>query len=87
MLSPCRQALDGVTVVRKGAEDAICSGGEVGRVSAASSPRRCGGQGDVLAGTLAVFIVRAPSLAHPPPVSSIKACVGCDRPSVHNVGR
>jgi len=49
----CR-ALDHVTVVLKGRYDLISNGEVTVRVEEQGSPRRCGGQGDVLAGTLGV---------------------------------
>ncbi|KAL9233196.1 hypothetical protein vseg_008223 [Gypsophila vaccaria] len=45
-----------VTVLRKGKSDLICDGTEVCSVSIFGSPRRCGGQGDILSGSVAVFI-------------------------------
>mmetsp|Transcript_24480 Transcript_24480/g.26768 ORF Transcript_24480/g.26768 Transcript_24480/m.26768 type:complete len:301 (-) Transcript_24480:13-915(-) len=46
-------ALGGVTVYRKGEVDLITSGNDVYAITERGSPRRCGGQGDILAGTLA----------------------------------
>jgi ATP-dependent NAD(P)H-hydrate dehydratase len=43
----------GGTVVRKGAEDCISNGHKTIRCSVEGAPRRCGGQGDILAGIMA----------------------------------
>jgi ATP-dependent NAD(P)H-hydrate dehydratase len=52
--------LDGVVVLRKGPVDMISSGSQICHsVSSWGSPRRCGGQGDILAGALAVFLAWA----------------------------
>lgn len=48
--------LDGPVVVSKGAFDVITNGKESVRCTEASTPRRCGGQGDILSGALAVFV-------------------------------
>jgi len=48
-------SLDKVTILLKGRDDLVSDGGDVVlRVQAPGSPRRCGGQGDVLAGALTV---------------------------------
>lgn len=47
-------ALGGLTVYRKGEVDLITSGGDIYAINEKGSPRRCGGQGDILAGSLAV---------------------------------
>jgi Carbohydrate kinase len=47
-------ALGGVTVFRKGANDTVSSGGDVYVIHEEGSPRRCGGQGDILAGCMGV---------------------------------
>lgn len=46
--------LGGVVVLLKGQEDLITAGGDVWKVQTQGSPRRCGGQGDLLAGSLGV---------------------------------
>ncbi|KAK4478028.1 hypothetical protein RD792_017293, partial [Penstemon davidsonii] len=46
----------GVTILRKGGSDFISNGETVHAVSSFGSPRRCGGQGDILSGSVAVFI-------------------------------
>lgn len=48
------QVLDGVTILRKGPQDLISQGGDVYSLGFGGSPRRCGGQGDILAGCLGV---------------------------------
>ncbi|KAJ3414626.1 hypothetical protein HDV05_006267 [Chytridiales sp. JEL 0842] len=54
------RALGGVTVLSKGEVDVISNGTEtdedVLRVTEASTPRRCGGQGDLLAGGVGAFL-------------------------------
>ncbi|KAG1331303.1 ATP-dependent (S)-NAD(P)H-hydrate dehydratase [Cocos nucifera] len=44
-----------VTIFRKGKLDLISDGETVNKVSISGSPRRCGGQGDILSGSVAVF--------------------------------
>ncbi|XP_038719252.1 ATP-dependent (S)-NAD(P)H-hydrate dehydratase isoform X2 [Tripterygium wilfordii] len=48
--------LGGVTILRKGKSDLISDGEIVKSVSIYGSPRRCGGQGDILSGSVAVFV-------------------------------
>ncbi|KNA21544.1 hypothetical protein SOVF_042040 [Spinacia oleracea] len=50
------KGIGGATVLRKGKSDLICDGDSVFSVSISGSPRRCGGQGDILSGTVAVFL-------------------------------
>ncbi|KAI8011575.1 ATP-dependent (S)-NAD(P)H-hydrate dehydratase [Camellia lanceoleosa] len=45
-----------VTILRKGKSDLISDGETVRSVSMYGSPRRCGGQGDILSGSVAVFV-------------------------------
>ncbi|KAI4311253.1 hypothetical protein MLD38_036162 [Melastoma candidum] len=47
--------IGGVTIMRKGKTDLISDGEIVKSVSLYGSPRRCGGQGDILSGGVAVF--------------------------------
>ncbi|GLT78440.1 hypothetical protein SLA2020_499760 [Shorea laevis] len=47
--------IGGVTILRKGKSDIISDGEIVQSVSIYGSPRRCGGQGDILSGSVAVF--------------------------------
>lgn len=48
--------IGGVTILRKGKSDLISDGDKVKSVSIYGSPRRCGGQGDILSGSVAVFL-------------------------------
>ncbi|GLT99772.1 hypothetical protein SLE2022_171900 [Rubroshorea leprosula] len=48
--------IGGVTILRKGKSDIISDGEIVQSVSIYGSPRRCGGQGDILSGSVAVFL-------------------------------
>ncbi|ONI28642.1 hypothetical protein PRUPE_1G152800 [Prunus persica] len=48
--------IGGVTMLRKGKSDFISDGETVKSVSIYGSPRRCGGQGDILSGSVAVFL-------------------------------
>ncbi|GFP83992.1 ATP-dependent (s)-NAD(P)H-hydrate dehydratase [Phtheirospermum japonicum] len=50
------KGIGGVTILRKGGSDFISNGETVSAVNAFGSPRRCGGQGDILSGSVAVFI-------------------------------
>ncbi|KAG9447082.1 hypothetical protein H6P81_013210 [Aristolochia fimbriata] len=47
--------IGGATILRKGSSDLISDGKTVSVVSVHGSPRRCGGQGDILSGSVAVF--------------------------------
>ncbi|KAI3954106.1 hypothetical protein MKW98_017930 [Papaver atlanticum] len=49
------RGIGGTTVLRKGKSDLISDGVTVNMVSIFGSPRRCGGQGDILSGSVAVF--------------------------------
>ncbi|WJX27111.1 ATP-dependent NAD(P)H-hydrate dehydratase [Trifolium repens] len=55
VLSLAKQ-IGGVTILRKGKSDLISDGDTVKSVSIYGSPRRCGGQGDILSGSVAVFL-------------------------------
>ncbi|KAM8922781.1 ATP-dependent (S)-NAD(P)H-hydrate dehydratase isoform 2-T2 [Lycaon pictus] len=50
------QALGNVTVVQKGERDVISDGKQVLECTQEGSGRRCGGQGDLLSGTLGVLV-------------------------------
>ncbi|KAH6808844.1 pfkB-like carbohydrate kinase family protein [Perilla frutescens var. frutescens] len=50
------KGMGGVTILRKGGSDFISNGETVHAVSSFGSPRRCGGQGDILSGSVAVFV-------------------------------
>jgi len=47
--------MGGLTILQKGKIDLISDGNTVYGVSMFGSPRRCGGQGDILSGSVAVF--------------------------------
>ena len=49
------QTLGNITIVRKGREDIISDGHTVITCNEKGSPRRCGGQGDLLSGSMGVF--------------------------------
>ena len=49
-------SMGNITVLHKGAPDLISDGRVTEECVAGGSPRRCGGQGDVLAGSLATFL-------------------------------
>ncbi|XP_077984226.1 ATP-dependent (S)-NAD(P)H-hydrate dehydratase-like [Glandiceps talaboti] len=49
------RSLGNVTIVRKGENDIIADGDNVLVCCGEGSPRRCGGQGDILAGTMGTF--------------------------------
>lgn len=53
------KGLGGVTILQKGHIDFISDGEKVSAVSIYGSPRRCGGQGDILSGSVAVFLTWA----------------------------
>ncbi|KAJ4954720.1 hypothetical protein NE237_011503 [Protea cynaroides] len=54
LLSLARR-IGGTTILRKGKSDLVSDGETVNTVSTFGSPRRCGGQGDILSGSVAVF--------------------------------
>ena len=49
------KALDGVNIVAKGKSDTICTIDELKECEEQASPRRCGGQGDILSGVITAF--------------------------------
>ena len=51
--------LGNLTVIHKGAHDVISDGKYTEDCHTGGSPRRCGGQGDILAGVTAVFLTWA----------------------------
>ncbi|TKY54039.1 ATP-dependent (S)-NAD(P)H-hydrate dehydratase [Spatholobus suberectus] len=55
-LQSLAKQIGGVTILRKGNSDLISDGDTVKSVSIYGSPRRCGGQGDILSGSVAVFL-------------------------------
>lgn len=64
-----------VCIVRKGAVDIISDGQHVAVVDLKGSPRRCGGQGDVLAGITGVFSAWASNLGTSPVIAAAGACM------------
>jgi len=54
-----------VTILHKGLRDVISDGRDTVECGAAGSPRRCGGQGDLLAGSLATFLHWALNMSQP----------------------
>uniref|UniRef100_UPI00358E164A ATP-dependent (S)-NAD(P)H-hydrate dehydratase isoform X2 n=1 Tax=Myxine glutinosa TaxID=7769 RepID=UPI00358E164A len=69
-------ALDGVTVVRKGLADVISDGSTVERCGMSGSLRRCGGQGDILAGVLGAMLAwaSAAQVSSPGVVAALGSC-------------
>jgi len=60
--------LGNVTIVRKGDEDVISNGTETVVCRTQGSMRRCGGQGDILAGaigTMLAWAIKHPLLMYP----------------------
>jgi len=55
-ISEVSQALGGVTIVHKGSNDVISNGKFTEHCTEDGCPRRCGGQGDLLSGSLSVFL-------------------------------
>lgn len=61
--------MGGVAILQKGAVDRVAEGDVLGRVTEGGAPRRCGGQGDVVAGVMGVMNLwsqRASGLENPP---------------------
>ena len=56
LLEDLSKALGNLTIIHKGAHDMISNGHYTEDCHAGGSPRRCGGQGDILAGMLATFL-------------------------------
>ncbi|CAH8271588.1 unnamed protein product [Arabidopsis lyrata] len=70
--------IGGVTILRKGKSDLISNGETVKSVSIYGSPRRCGGQGDILSGGVAVFWSWARQLkSDPESPAENPAILGC----------
>ncbi|XP_061092442.1 ATP-dependent (S)-NAD(P)H-hydrate dehydratase isoform X2 [Conger conger] len=90
-------AMGNLTVVLKGEEDIITDGNRVIVCSQEGSGRRCGGQGDLLSGSLGVlahwaFSVPAETMKSttPPLVAAYGACAltrQCNRQAFHKHGR
>jgi len=58
------RALGGVAILRKAADDVVTDGTTTLLPVQEGSPRRCGGQGDVLAGTAGLFFAWASAWSH-----------------------
>ena len=61
--------MGGVAILQKGEIDRVAEGDLLGRVTNNGAPRRCGGQGDVVAGVMGVMNLwshRASDLECPP---------------------
>ncbi|KAG8090873.1 hypothetical protein GUJ93_ZPchr0011g28506 [Zizania palustris] len=75
------QNIGGITIMRKGKADLISDGKTITQVSTFGSPRRCGGQGDILSGSVAVFSSWAQhfllSNEHPTEKSANPMMLGC----------
>ncbi|KAJ3063502.1 hypothetical protein HDU98_000714, partial [Podochytrium sp. JEL0797] len=56
MVANLCKSLGGVRVLLKGAEDLVSTGQTSFGINERGSPRRCGGQGDILSGTVAAFV-------------------------------
>ncbi|XP_047611656.1 ATP-dependent (S)-NAD(P)H-hydrate dehydratase isoform X1 [Phacochoerus africanus] len=91
------QALGNVTVVQKGEQDVISDGAQVLECSHEGSSRRCGGQGDLLSGSLGVLVhwaLRAGPSKTDGPSSLLVAALGacaltrqCSRQAFQKHGR
>ncbi|KAI5650580.1 hypothetical protein M9H77_36585 [Catharanthus roseus] len=71
------KGLGGVTILQKGQIDFISDGEKVSAVSAYGSPRRCGGQGDILSGSVAVFLSWARQCTAKEELSMTPTSLGC----------
>jgi len=79
LVAQLAQALGNVTVIHKGAQDIISNGQFTEICDTAGCPRRCGGQGDLLAGSLATFLHWALSSSCPAPGPTLVAAWGACR--------
>ncbi|XP_023752102.1 ATP-dependent (S)-NAD(P)H-hydrate dehydratase isoform X1 [Lactuca sativa] len=71
------KSIGGVTILRKGQSDYISDGEAVRSVSIYGSPRRCGGQGDILSGSVAVYVAWARELVSKGKVDANPTMLGC----------
>ncbi|KAK4372460.1 hypothetical protein RND71_007844 [Anisodus tanguticus] len=71
------KGIGGVTILRKGNSDFVSDGKTACAVSIYGSPRRCGGQGDILSGSVAVFLSWARQCAAKGEVSMNPTILGC----------
>ncbi|XP_057771786.1 ATP-dependent (S)-NAD(P)H-hydrate dehydratase isoform X2 [Salvia miltiorrhiza] len=76
------RGVGGATILRKGGSDFISNGETVHAVSSFGSPRRCGGQGDILSGSVAVFVSWARQRAAKAEPSMSPTVMGCIAGSV-----
>lgn len=82
-----------VTILHKGLRDIISDGRDTVECGAAGSPRRCGGQGDLLAGSLATFLHWALNMSKPSASPLLAAWAaarltrGCGERAFGEVGR
>ncbi|XP_051128079.1 ATP-dependent (S)-NAD(P)H-hydrate dehydratase [Andrographis paniculata] len=76
------RGIGGVTILRKGGSDFISNGETVSSVSIFGSPRRCGGQGDILSGSVAVFTAWARQFASRSDLKASPTVLGCIAGSV-----
>ncbi|KAJ8951723.1 hypothetical protein NQ318_012573 [Aromia moschata] len=77
-----------VTILCKDHEDEIISNGKVVKVSGGGSGRRCGGQGDLLGGSLSTFLTWALEKSFEPNVACFAACTltrACNARGIHQV--
>jgi len=93
LVSEVAAMLGHVTIMHKGLRDVITDGRDTVECGAAGSPRRCGGQGDLLAGSLATFLHWAMNLSQPPASPLLAAWAaarltrGCGEQAFGEVGR
>ncbi|MCD7468842.1 hypothetical protein HAX54_007350 [Datura stramonium] len=71
------KGIGGVTILRKGKSDFVSDGKTACAVSIYGSPRRCGGQGDILSGSVAVFLSWARQCAAKGELSMNPTILGC----------
>ncbi|XP_002128923.2 ATP-dependent (S)-NAD(P)H-hydrate dehydratase isoform X1 [Ciona intestinalis] len=71
------KALGGVTIVRKGEVDIVATGDEVVTMDEIGSPRRCGGQGDLLSGVMALFSYWTHNSTCTPPPTLLAGYAAC----------
>lgn len=74
----CRE-LDGVTILKKGAVDLISDGEHLLRCDVEGGPRRSGGLGDILAGTLGIIYAWATMAAAAGVSKESKLCTSADQ--------
>lgn len=93
LVAELAKALGHVTILHKGQKDVITDGVDTVECSSAGSPRRCGGQGDLLCGAMATFLHWALTLSSPPASPLLAAWAaarltrGCGELAFSSVGR